>query len=280
MSSAASNALSPSLGSRLTLCGSLSLHPVSTGAAMHLAGYAALGLPFTYVPFKVADLAGALGGMRALGIRGLGVSMPFKQAVIPLLDALAPLAARIGAVNTVVNDEGRLTGHNTDAVGAARAIEEALPLAGARVLLLGAGGAARAIAFAFVDRGADVCVANRDRGKAEALAAACGARAAGLEEAARAGDYDAVVNATSVGMREVDAGSPVPEAAIRAGMVVMDIVYKPIETELVRAARRRGAVAIHGGRMLLYQAAGQFELYTGSAAPLDAMEAALLAQIG
>src|SRR4051794_16658805 len=105
----------------ITLCGSLSLHPVGTGAAMHLAAYRALDLPFTYVPFRVTDLPGAVTGMRALGIRGCGVSMPFKQDVIPLLDAIDPLAARIGAVNTLVNDGGRITGHNTDAIGAARA---------------------------------------------------------------------------------------------------------------------------------------------------------------
>src|SRR5262245_32187926 len=108
----------------LTLCGSLSLHPVSLGAVMHAAGYQALDLPFVYVPFRVTDLTGALAGMRALGIRGLGVSMPYKQAVMPLLDALSPLAERIGAVNTIVNDDGRLTGHNTDCLGAVRALEE------------------------------------------------------------------------------------------------------------------------------------------------------------
>lgn len=264
-----------------TLCGSLSLHPVGTGAAMHLAGYRALDLPFTYVPFRVTDLRGAIAGMRALGIRGFGVSMPFKQEVIPLLDAQSPLAARVGAVNTVVNDAGRLTGHNTDAEGAARAVEEVRPLAGARVLLLGAGGAARAIAHAAVDRGARVTVANRSLEKARALAEAASAEAAGIEAASRAGDYDVVINATSVGMLEVDPRSPVPEEAMRPGQVIMDIVYKPIETELVRAARRRGAVVVHGGRMLLHQAARQFELYTGVAeAPLAAMEAALLAQIG
>src|SRR5690348_12496878 len=150
----------------LTLCGSLSRFPVGTGAAMHNAGYRALDLPFTYVPFKVVDLAGAITGMRALGIRGFGISMPFKQDVIPLLDGLDPLAARIGAVNTVVNDDGRLTGHNTDASGAARAVEEARPLAGARVLLVGAGGAARAIAHAAADRGARVTIANRNVDKA------------------------------------------------------------------------------------------------------------------
>lgn len=266
---------------RLTLCGSLSLHPSPLGAAMHLAGYRALGLPFTYVPFQVSDLAGAIVGMRGLGVRGLGISMPYKQAVIPLLDTVDTVAAAIGAVNTVVNDGGHLTGHNTDAPGAVRAFEEIRPLAGARVLLLGAGGAAKALAHGFADRGARVTIANRDRARAAALAAATGARAAaGLDEVNRAGNYDAVVNATSVGMDHVEAKSPVPEAAIHPELLVMDIVYLPIETELVRAARRKGARVIHGGRMLLHQAARQFELYTGKDAPLEAMEAALLAQIG
>jgi shikimate dehydrogenase len=265
---------------RTTLCGSLSLHPVSLGAAMHLAGYRALGLDFTYVPFAVTDLAGAIVGMRALGIRGLGISMPYKLAVVPLVDELDALAKRMGAVNTVVNDGGKLTGYNTDGMGAVRALEETRSLAGAHVLLLGAGGAARAIAHALAERGAETTVANRERARAEALAGETGARAAGFEEAARAGDYDVVVNATSLGMRETDPRSPVPAAALHEGLVVMDIVYKPIETELVRSARAAGARAIHGGRMLLHQAARQFELYTGRDAPLEAMEQALLAQIG
>lgn len=266
---------------RLTLCGSLSLHTSGLGAAMHSAGYRALGLAFIYVPFQVTDVAGAITGMRALGVRGFGISMPYKQTVMPLLDAIDPAAAAIGAVNTVVNDGGHLTGHNTDAPGAVRAFEEVRPLDGARVLLLGAGGAAKAIAHGFAARGARVTIANRDRAKATALAAATGARAAaGLDEANRAGSYDAVVNATSMGMGDIDARSPVPEAALGPDVLVMDIVYKPVETELLRTARRRGAPVIHGGRMLLHQAARQFELYTGATAPLAAMESALLAQIG
>lgn len=265
---------------RLTLCGSLSRHAVGTGAAMHLAGYRALDLPFTYVPFEGTDLAGAIAGVRALGIRGLGISMPFKLEVMGLCDVIDPAAARIGAVNTVVNDGGVLTGYNTDAEGAATALAEAREIDGARLLLLGAGGAAKAIAHAMSSRGARVTIANRSVDKARAIAEAIGGSAAGFEEAARAGEYDVIVNATSMGMREVDPRSPVPEEALRPGLVVMDIVYKPIETELVRAARRRGAVAIHGGRMLLHQAARQFELYTRVAAPLAAMEAALTAQIG
>ncbi len=271
----------PSPAARLTLCGSISLYPVSLGSSMHLAGYRALGLPFTYVPFRVTDLAGALTGMRALGIRGMGVSMPYKQEIMPLLDAIDPQAERIGAVNTVVRGEdGRLTGYNTDAVGAVRAIEEARSLAGARVLLLGAGGAARAIAHGVAGAGAKLVLANRTREKAEEIARGLeGAAVRGIDEALAAADWDVLVNATSKGMREVDPQSPVPEEAIRPGTVVMDIVYKPIETELVKAAERRGARAIHGGRMLLHQAARQFELYTGVAAPLEAMDAALREQM-
>ncbi|WP_437886395.1 shikimate dehydrogenase family protein [Sorangium sp. So ce307] len=154
----------------------MSRHPVSTGAAMHLAGYRALGLDFTYIPFAVTDVEGATRGMRALGIRGLGVSMPYKQAVIPLLDEIDPVAARIGAVNTIVNDEGRLRGYNTDWIGAVRALEEVTQLGGARVLLLGAGGAARAVAFGLAERGAAITIANRDLEKARQLAAAVGGR--------------------------------------------------------------------------------------------------------
>jgi shikimate dehydrogenase len=123
-----------------------------------------------------------------------------------------------------------------------------------------------------------VTIANRDESKARTLAREVGAGVGSAEEA-RETDYDIVVNATSVGMALEAGGSPLPEAALRPGLVVMDIVYHPIETELIRAARRRGAIAIHGGRMLLYQAARQFELYTGVDAPLAAMEAALLAEI-
>jgi len=214
-------------------------------------------------------------GMRALGIRGFGVSQPYKQAVMPLLDELEPVAARIGAVNTIVNTTGRLVGHNTDWVGAVRALEEARPLEGARTLLVGAGGAARAIAFGLRERRAQLTIANRDVAKAAALAADTDARGAGLDEAARAGDYDVVVHATVLGQADTSLESAVPEDALRPGQIVMDIVYKPVRTRLYEAALRRGAIAIHGGRMLLHQAAAQFELYTGHPAPLPAMDAEL-----
>lgn len=267
---------------RLTLCGSLSLHPVGTGAAMHLAGYRALDLPFTYVPFGITDLAGAIAGMRALGLRGLGISMPWKQDVLPLLDAVEPTAARIGAVNTVVNDGGKLTGHNTDWLGAVRALEELGPLAGRRVLLLGGGGAARAVAFGLHERGATLVLANRSPERIASLSAELGASVRGLDETAHLGDYDIVVNATSLGMAtggDTEGQCPVPADALRPGLVVMDIVYKPLITPLIERARAAGATAIPGGRMLLHQAAAQFQLYTGHDAPLAAMDRALAEQL-
>lgn len=270
--------------SPVTLCGSLSLHPVSLGAAMHTAGYRELGLDFVYVPFAIEpdDLPGALVGMRALDIRGLGVSMPYKLMVIPLLDRLDELARRMGAVNTIVNDGGILTGHNTDAWGAARALEEALPLPDRRVVVLGAGGAARAAVHSFASEGMSVTVLNRTVEKARALADEVNRLApkhpvssGGLDELGRLEAVDALVNCSSAGMEDYSGASPVPEAHLSPRWVVMDVVYKPIHTELLRSAEKVGARTVHGGRMLLHQACRQFELYVGRPAPREAMNRAL-----
>ncbi|MCC6215448.1 MAG: shikimate dehydrogenase [Polyangiaceae bacterium] len=254
---------------------------------MHRAGYAALGLDYAYVPFGIssARLPAALEAMRALGVRGLGVSMPFKLEVLPLLDALDADAARIGACNTVVNDGGRLTGYNTDAPGALAALREVMEPRGTRIVVLGAGGAARAIVVGLALADARVTVVNRDDARASALAAAASAATGRRVEAEAAGGgtalatADALVNATSVGMTAQGLGLPVDAARLRPSLVVMDAVYDPTETPLVAAARHLGAPVVHGGRMLLHQAAGQFELYTGAPAPLASMDAALRAAL-
>lgn len=266
--------------SPITLCGSISHHPAPLGAALHNAGYQALGLSYTYVPFGVTDLEGAIRGMRALGIRGFGVSMPFKIEVMRLLDAIDPLAARIGAVNTVVNDGGRLTGYNTDAFGAADALAEAIAVAHKRVLLVGAGGAARAVAHRLAEQGARLHIVNRRPAAAVALASAVGlgATAGGLEDLAGLADFDVLIHGTPLGMAD-HPGTIVNETALRPELCVMDIVYKPVRTELVDAATRRGCRVVHGGRMLLHQAFRQFELYTGQPAPRQAMEKALAARL-
>jgi shikimate dehydrogenase len=263
----------------ITLCGSLSQWAVPLGAAMHNAAYRALGLDWHYVPFAIDDLPGALAAMRTLGIRGFGVSVPFKLEILPLLDELEPLASRIGAVNTVVNEHGRLYGHNTDWVGAVRAVEEVTSLEGARVLLLGAGGAARAVAHGFARAGAEVVVCNRSNGRAAELARQMGGTPLPWAEREQPAGWDVVVNATSLGMGQVDGASPLSAAALSSTAVVMDIVYKPLATLLLQHARQHGARTIDGSRMLLHQAARQFELYTGRDAPLEAMDAALRRQI-
>lgn len=263
------------------LCGSLSRFAVGLGRAMHEAAYRALDLDYRYQPFQIDDVGRAIEAVRTLGIRGCGISMPFKLDVMAHLDAIDPLARRIGAVNTVVNEGGHLTGHNTDAWGARRAFEEVRALPGCRVLLLGAGGAARAVAFAFAEAGARLVLANRERSRAEALGREVGAEEAGGLELARAlQGFDAVVNASSRGMQDVDPSSPIETTLLRSDLVVMDIVYKPIHSALIRAAEERRCPTVHGGRMLLHQATRQFELYTGRPAPLAVMEAELNRALG
>lgn len=257
-----------------TICGSVSEHPVTMGQRMHEAGYQALSLPFRYVPFRAvpSQAPRVLDAMRTLHIRGLGLSAGFKEVAMSKVDALHPDAQAIGAINTVVNTDGRLLGMNTDGLGALRALEEVTPMQGKRVLLLGAAGAARAIAWALANAGADVHVFNRTQERAHAL------QSLGVTvlEAPIARGVDVVVNATRAGMTP-DTTTPIPEEELTDAPIVMDIVYRPMETPLVRIARARGCRVITGERMLLHQAAAQFEAYTGHRAPLPAMEAALTA---
>jgi shikimate dehydrogenase len=264
----------------------------SLSPPMHEAAYDELGLDARYVTFEPdpEDLGGVIEGARALGIAGLNVTIPFKEAV---LDRVEPddLAARIGAVNTVdFSDAGPdepPTGHNTDAAGVRRAFaHHDVPLAGRDAVVVGAGGAARAAVFALVDAGASVHVANRTVERAEALAAdvdretpaESATTAGGLDELEdRVADADVLVNATSVGMEEDR--STVPTAALHADLAVLDAVYRPLDTRLLRDARERGATAVDGAWMLLYQGVEAFELWTDRDAPVDAMNAALRARL-
>ncbi len=238
---------------------------------MHHAAFVALGIDAVYVAFDVApaSLPAAIAGARALGIRQLAVSIPHKEAVLPLLDEVDEIARRIGAVNTVTLREGRLVGSNTDWIGAVRALERETKLAGARAVVLGAGGAARAVVFGLLERGARVTVLNRAPDRARALADALGADAAGTLDDLRRTPCDVLVNATSVGLR-ADA-SPVPAEALPGGAVIMDAVYDPPQTRLLRDAEARGARPVAGKWMLVHQAAEQLRLWTGREAPVDVM---------
>jgi shikimate dehydrogenase len=239
---------------------------------MHNAAFRALGLDAVYLAFDVvpAALSDALAGARALGIRQLAISLPHKEAVIAHLDAVDDTARRIGAVNTVTRaPDGALVGANTDWLGAVRALERERRLAGARAVVLGAGGAARAVVFGLLARGASVVVLNRTPERARALADALGAQGAGPLHDLRRTPFDVLVNATAVGLGRDE--SPVAAEALPPGALVMDTVYEPERTRLLRDAEARGARAVGGKWMLVHQAAEQLRLWTGREAPVDVM---------
>ena len=278
----------------------------SLSPRMHNRAFAHLGMDWVYVPFEVADdaVSAALAGVKALSIRGVNVTVPHKTAVIPFLDELTPEAAAMGAVNTIVNDSGRLVGHNTDGSGFVRSLREVAGFDphGARVLVLGAGGAARAVAIALARAGAErVAVANRTESKARRLAedvARHGASSAGLSLAreplaAELRAADAVVQTTSVGMagdpslpldpdllapRHLVADIEKLRDMVLSGEIVRvaDIVYTPLKTPLLRAAEARGCRTLPGWGMLLYQGVEAFECWTGTPAPANVMREALL----
>jgi shikimate dehydrogenase len=250
----------------------------SLSPAMQNRAFEVLSLNKVYVPFEVIDLAAALMGMKSLGVRGLSVTIPFKEEVIPFLDSIDPMAARIGAVNTLLFERGKIQGLNTDWLGANRALGQVMPLAGSRILLLGAGGSARAIGFGLQEAGAQVLLASRTPERGQRLAAELGCQWYDLRHLSgiRA---DALVNATSVGMAPKLEESPVAGLALATFSVVMDIVYSPLETRLLRDAGRAGCQVINGLEMLLAQGAAQFEIWTGQPAPLMEMRQELRAQV-
>jgi shikimate dehydrogenase len=242
----------------------------SMSPAMHNAAFSHLRLNKAYVPFPVKDVAAALRGFRASGVKGLSVTIPHKQAVIPLLDKIDPVAARIGAVNTIKIDNEIIYGCNTDWLGANRAIEELTPLTGKEVLLIGAGGAARAIGFGLLEAGTKLTLTSRSAASGKALAAALNCP---WQPLAAAGNLqgDILINATSAGMSPKADISPFPAAGLPNFALVMDIVYAPLKTRLLREAEIADCQTINGLNMLLFQGAAQFELWTGQSAPVDIM---------
>jgi shikimate dehydrogenase len=246
---------------------------------MHNRAFEVLSLNKVYVPFEVTDLAAALAGLKALGVRGVSVTIPYKMEVVPCLDSIDPMAEKIGAVNTLVFEGDRVHGLNTDWLGANRALAQALELEGSRVLLLGAGGAARAIGFGLQKAGAQVVLASRTpaRGRRLADELGCEWHEMGQLHGIRA---DGLVNATSVGMAPDSRESPVAGLDLATFRVVMDIVYSPLETRLLREAAQAGCRVVDGLEMLLFQGVSQFEAWTGLAAPLTEMRSELRVRAG
>ncbi|MFB6184070.1 MAG: shikimate dehydrogenase [Haloarculaceae archaeon] len=252
----------------------------SLSPPMHEAAYAELDVDARYVTFEPAKDAGAAAVTAAdtLGVCGLNVTIPFKQDVLDAVEP-DPLAARIGAVNTVDFSGATPTGYNTDAVGAVRALREHDVTLDGTAVVVGAGGAGRAVSFGLADAGMTVRIANRTVERAHRLADDVpDATGHGLDElAALLADADVLVNATSVGMGSDE--TPVPADALHGGLAVLDAVYSPIETRLLRDAAAAGATTVDGAWMLLYQGVEAFERWTDEVAPVDAMNAALRARL-
>lgn len=253
----------------------------SLSPPMHEAGYEALGVDARYVTFEPAPtaIADAIAGADALGISGLNVTIPFKQDVVDLVEP-DDLARRIGAVNTVDFSGDHPTGHNTDATGARRAFaHHDVPLAGTTAVVVGAGGAGRALAFMLADEAEGVHVVNRTTATARDLATDVGGTGHGLDALPDLlPQADVLVNATSVGMDDPDA-SPVPPDALHGDLVVMDAVYSPLDTRLLRDAAAAGATTIDGAWMLLYQGVEAFERWLGEPAPVAEMNRTLRSRI-
>jgi shikimate dehydrogenase len=255
---------------------------------IHNAAFNHLGLDFVFLAFRVkaADLENALCGMRGLGIHGLNVTMPHKNAVIAYLNTMDTAVKFLGSANTILNEDGKLSGFNTDGVGALKALREnGTELAEKKVLLLGAGGAAKAIAFSLVKEVGELVVLNRATEKAEELAerltGTLGKKVVGgaLSPDAIAEnlqDSDVLINATSVGMNPAANQSIVAPQWLRSDLTVMDIVYNPVETKLAKDAKAAGARVISGVEMLIYQGAASFQIWTGLPAPIEVMRNAAI----
>jgi len=255
---------------------------------IHNAAFNHLGLDFVFLAFRVkaADLENAVRGMRGLGIHGLNVTMPHKSTVIAYLDEVDPAVKFLGSANTILNKDGKLSGFNTDGVGALKALREnCTELSEKKALLLGAGGAAKAIAFVLAEEVGELAILNRAAEKAAVLADALnrvfGKKIVGgaLSPSAvqkNLQDADILVNATSVGMHPNINQSLVAPQLLKPNLAVMDIVYNPVETKLARDAKAAGAKVISGVEMLIYQGAASFEIWTGRSAPIKVMRRAAL----
>jgi 3-dehydroquinate dehydratase / shikimate dehydrogenase len=261
----------------------------SVSPHMHNAAFAALGLDAVYLPIALTpnELSSfiekfAHPSKRAIrwSFRGASVTVPHKVRVAEMLDEVDPTAKDAGAVNTIVVDGERLRGYNTDIAGAIRPLEQLLDLRGAEAAVLGAGGAARAVVKGLCERGARVTIYGRDAAKRERLAEEFKIEARSFDEASEM-RCDLLINTTPIGMRgwQSEVKIPIkPEALARCGLVY-DLVYNPIETELLREARERGARTLGGLEMLIAQAAEQFELWTGISPPIDVMRAAAMKRL-
>lgn len=242
----------------------------SLSPAMHNRAFQETGHNGVYVALRVHDIEAAVAAVRSLSLRGVSITVPHKTTVIPFLDRVDTTARAIGAVNTIVNQDGCLRGYNTDAAAAVRALKDMVSLAGRMVAILGAGGAARAVGFGLAAENVPIVVVNRTRSRGKELAERLGAGFEAIEDF-QPTDDTILINTTPVGMwPQVDA-VPIPPERLRPGMMVMDIIYNPLQSRLLREAAAKGCPTLNGIPMFVYQGAMQFKLWTERDAPLSVM---------
>ena len=246
---------------------------------MHNSAFSHVNYNGVYLAFRVKEIGKAISGIRALGIKGAGITIPHKVAVMEFLDEIDDTAGKIGAVNTIVNRHGKITGYNFDTIGAVKAVKEKTGIKDKAVAILGAGGAARAVGYGIITEGGRLTILNRTKSKGEKLAADLDSEFCSLEDFKRV-KCDILINTTSVGMEPNLKGMPVEKEHLNKGMIVMDIVYNPLRTRLLKVAEDMGCTTIDGVSMFVFQGAGQFELWTGKKAPVDLMRKTVLKALG
>ena len=251
-----------------------SLSPVMHNQALSNVGYNGV-----YLAFRVKDIGAAISGMRAFNIKGASITIPHKVSVMAFLDELDDTAKKIGAVNTIINRDGILTGYNSDCLGAIKALSEKTTIKEKAVAIIGAGGTARAIGFGIISEGGRITIFNRTTVKGEKLARDLEAEFQPLSSFKKK-KFQILINTTPVGMIPDTDGTPVQREDLDNSMVVMDVVYNPLKTRLLREAGGIGCITVDGISMFVYQGVFQFELWTGKKAPVDVMKKAVLNALG
>ena len=243
--------------------------------AIHNAAFIEKGLNNVYVPLKISNIGAFMKECRKIDFQGFSVTIPHKESILPFLDDIDHTAGKIGAINTIVNQNGKLIGYNTDCMAAVIGLECSLKetnetLNNKTISIIGAGGAARAIAFGLKEKGCDITIFNRTIERAEKLSNEVKCEFRKLEEIHKL-DSDILINTTSIGMFPDVEQTPVPKNILKEGMIVFDAVYNPIETRLLRDAKERGCQTINGLSMFINQAAEQFRLWTNIDPPVELM---------
>lgn len=250
----------------------------SLSPVMHNSAFQYIGYNGVYLAFHVKEISSAVAGIKSLGIKGVSVTIPHKQAIMQYLDEIDEKALNIGAVNTVYHKEGKLIGFNSDCLGAMSALKEKTDIQGKQVVMIGAGGAARAIGFGIIAEGGDLTILNKFEDEGKLLANDLGVNYYPMSHFERM-ECHILINATPLGMTPDIESTPVSQNNLHKDIVVMDIVYNPLKTRLLREAEHAGCTTVDGISMFIYQGAFQFELWTGQKAPLDIMKNAVMNEL-